>query len=136
MSQSASNFERFLLEKLGLDPEEHMSFSDWAGTGNTIGALALRLGVLSLDEIDRILDSQESNRRLFGEIAIELGFVSPQQVDRLIELQRFHQLLEVGEHAVMKGLLSIDDLQRVMIEFRTLPANTETAASPAALALA
>jgi hypothetical protein len=117
VSQTATDFERFLLDRLNLDPEEHMSFSDWAGTGNTIGALALRLGALSLDEIDRILDAQESNRRLFGEIAIELGFLTNQQVDRLIMLQRFHQLLEVGEHFVMKGLASLDELQKLILEY-------------------
>jgi hypothetical protein len=106
-----------MLERLQLDPEEHLSFSDWAGTGNTIGALALRLGVLSLDEIDRILDSQESNRRLFGEIAVELGFLTSNQVERLIGLQRFHQLLEVGEHMVLKGYLSIEELQSALLDY-------------------
>ncbi len=117
VSQSASNFERYMLERLQLDPEEHLSFSDWAGTGNTIGALALRLGVLSLDEIDRILDAQESNRRLFGEIAVELGFLTHDQVGRLIGLQRFHQLLEVGEHMVLKGFLSIEELQSALLDY-------------------
>jgi hypothetical protein len=106
-----------MLERLQLDPEEHLSFSDWAGTGNTIGALALRLGVLSLDEIDRILDAQESNRRLFGEIAVELGFLTHDQVGRLIGLQRFHQLLEVGEHMVLKGFLSIEELQSALLDY-------------------
>jgi hypothetical protein len=117
VSQSASNFERFLLERLHLDPEEHLSFSDWAGTGNTIGALALRLGVLSLNEIDRILDAQESDRRLFGEIAVEHGYLTSDQVERLIGLQQFHQLLEVGEHMVLKGYLSIEELQTALLEY-------------------
>jgi hypothetical protein len=129
VNQPASSFERFLLERLQLDPEEHLSFSDWAGTGNTIGALALRLGVLSLDEIDRVLDAQENNRRLFGEIAVELSFLTPDQVDRLIQLQRFHQLLEVGEHMVIKGLLSIEELQSSLLEYGRQRSATESPSS-------
>ena len=117
VSLSTSDFERFLVKRLQLDPEESLQSSDWAGTGNTIGALALRLGVLDLDQIDRILDMQEEDKRRFGEIAVNLEFMTERQVQRLIQLQRYHQLLEAGEILVLRGLVTVEDLQQSLVEF-------------------
>lgn len=116
-----SDFEQFLLARLGSHQSPIGHACDWAGTGNTIGALALRLGVLTLDQIDRILDLQEEDRRRFGELAVHLGYITNDQVQRLIDLQKFHQLLEIGEHYVMEGSTSVDELQHSLSEFYAQP---------------
>lgn len=120
MSLSTSDFARFLANRLRLDPDEILTSSDWAGTGNTIGAIALRLGLLDLDQIDRILDMQDSDKRLFGEIAINLEFMTEEQVEGLIQLQRYHQLLEAGEALVLRGIITMEQLQETLLEFYRL----------------
>lgn len=112
-------FESFLVDRLQIDARQMRRRSDWAGTGNTIGALALRLGLLELQQIDRILNLQESDRRLFGELAVHLGFMTSEEVDRLIELQHLHQLLEIGETHVVAGRLDTNSLLETILEFRT-----------------
>lgn len=115
--QVTAEFEQYLFEQLSCTPPERLR-SDWAGTGNTIGALALRLGLLDLDQIDRILDVQEDDSRLFGEIAIGLGYLCDEQVQRLIELQQFHAIFEVGERQVVAGQLAISELLRVILRYQ------------------
>jgi len=117
VSLSTSDFGRFLANRLHLDPDEILNASDWAGTGNTIGALALRLGLLDLDQIDRILDMQDADKRLFGEIAVNLEFITEDQVEGLIQLQRYHQLLEAGEALIIRGLVTIEQLQESLLEY-------------------
>ncbi len=48
-------FTKFLIDQEVVTAEGSRHSSDWAGTGNTIGAIALRLGLLTLDQIDQIL---------------------------------------------------------------------------------
>jgi hypothetical protein len=126
---AAEQFEEFLIERLSLSPEDRLRRCEWAGAGNTIGALALRLGALDLAEIDRILDAQEDDRRLFGELAVHLGMLSEEQVKRLVELQRFHQLFEVGEQYVVQGRIGIRDLLVAILEF---PSSSSSRTTPAA----
>lgn len=130
VSLSTSDFARFLANRLRLDPDEVLTSSDWAGTGNTIGAIALRLGLLDLDQIDRILDMQDSDKRLFGEIAINLEFMTEEQVDGLIQLQRYHQLLEAGEGLILRGLVTMEQLQETLLEFYRLHGSKINAPQP------
>lgn len=114
----ATRFSEFLSSKLNLQPEEYPAPSEWSGTGNTIGALALRLGALSLNQIDAILQHQQSNPKLFGEIGIQLGYLKPEFVQRLIDLQRLHLDLELGELLVLSGRIDTGKLMELMIEFQ------------------
>ena len=41
----------------------------WSQSGNTIGALALRLNLLALDQVEKIIEIQRTERDLFGELA-------------------------------------------------------------------
>lgn len=122
-----SEFEHFLLNRLRMVAGHCRRRSNWAGTGNTIGALALRLGLLELDQIDRILSLQEVDRRLFGELAVHLGYMTTDEVDRLIELQQLHQLLELGESHVVAGRLDTSTLLKDILEFRSRASRAPTA---------
>lgn len=114
----APKFSEFLQQKLHLSPQECPRPSEWSGTGNTIGALALRLGCLSLNQIDNILQRQQGDKRLFGELGVELGYLKSADVDRLILLQKLHLDLEAGELLVLAGKTDIPTLLTHLLEFR------------------
>lgn len=115
---NTSKFSDFLASRLKLAPGDAPKPSEWSGTGNTIGALALRLGVLSLHQIDNILQQQQSVPKLFGEIGVQLGYLTTEAVDRLIELQRLHLDLEQGELLVVAGKLDVAGLLSALRDFR------------------
>ena len=120
MKTFAAEFEKFLLERLNLPSEESIRSLRWAGTANTIGAIALRLDLLDLDQITNVLDIQERNQQLFGQIAINLEYITEQQVNDLIQLQRYHQLIDIGEILVIRGMITIERLQELILEFYQL----------------
>ena len=82
----------------------------WAGSGNTLGAIGLRVGILSLDHIDQIISMQSYDNRLFGQIAIALKFLTDEQVDRLLTMQRFYRCLDLGVMLVFENRMSFSDL--------------------------
>ena len=88
-----------------LADEEHPATREWADAGNTIGMLALRMGLLSVEQIDHILESQEQegSGRRFGELAESLGLLSHDQVARLLAIQSLNRELELGERLVLAG---------------------------------
>ena len=96
-------FVRFLAERLNLTESDLPRLSKWSRTGNTIEALSLRLNLLTVEQIDRILESQEADGRLFSEIAVELGFLSDGEIGWLLEIQRLNELIELGEQLVVSG---------------------------------
>ena len=110
-------FTTFLREKLDLSPCEVPRPGEWAGSGNTLGSIGLRLGLISLDQIDRIINRQNSDCRRFGEIGIGLKFLSDDQVERLLELQQFHRCLDLGSMLVIEDRITFPDLLSLMAEF-------------------
>ncbi len=82
--------------------------------------LALRLGLLSVEQIDQILESQENDQqgKLFGEIAIEFGFVQQVEIDRLLQLQQLNRRLELGEQLVLSGRIDIATLLTTLHDFQ------------------
>jgi hypothetical protein len=117
VKSSIGEFEQFLKDRFGITREEYVNDSQWRGTGNTIGALLLRLGLLDLSQIDEILDIQENDKRLFGEIAVDLGFLTEDQVRAVIAIQCYHQFVEVAENMVIRGYFNLLDLQLAVLEF-------------------
>lgn len=117
MPPTPEEFKTFLCEKLGLSIEEVPAAGPWTGTGNTIGAVALRSGLLDLPKIERVLERQERTRELFGQAAVALGHLSQPQVERLLALQRLQAILEVGERLVLVGRLDLRRLAVLLAEF-------------------
>lgn len=105
-------FTEFLQTQLGLEESEIPVPGEWANVGNTTGALALRLGLLSVEQIDHILESQETHGhgKFFGEIAVELGFADQEQIESLLEIQRLNRQLELGEQLVLSGRTDLNGL--------------------------
>jgi hypothetical protein len=87
----------FLSRELGVPAASLPTPGAWSCTGLTIGALSLRLNVLTLDQIDVIIDQQATDGKRFGEIASAQGFLNDAQVERLLVLQRLHWAIEQAE---------------------------------------
>ena len=102
---------------LGVAPEDLPQPGIWAQSGNTIGALALRVNLLTIDQVDDIVNEQERSRKLFGEIAIELGFVCKHDVERLLELQRFYWIFEIGELVFLRRDADLPELLELYARF-------------------
>jgi hypothetical protein len=112
-------FVEFLRARLRLAEEELPEPGEWADAGNTIGMLALRMGLLSVEQIDHILETQEreGSVRRFGELAESLGLLSHSQVSRLLEVQSLNRELEMGERLVLSGRLEVGELVRHLNDF-------------------
>jgi hypothetical protein len=112
-------FRQFLEARYGRGLADASEPGEWSNLGNRLGAIALRLGLLAVDQIDQILVIQENGRtwRQFGEIAVERGFLTPEQLDRVCQIQRIHRLLEAGEQLVVRGQLDVDALIEGLCEF-------------------
>jgi hypothetical protein len=99
---SSAEFAEYLVRIAGVDDDQQPPVGMWAGTGNTIGAIALRMDLLELEQIDQILELQKQEGELFGQIAVRMGYLSQDQVDRLVQLQQVYQQLEIGGHYVVR----------------------------------
>jgi hypothetical protein len=118
-TQTQPSFVDFLTDRLELSERELPVPGEWSDAGNTIGMLALRMNVLSVEQIDRILELQEreGSVRRFGELAESLNLLSHPQVARLLAVQALNRELELGERLVMDGRLEIADLVRLLSDF-------------------
>lgn len=114
-----SDFARFITQKLNITQRNIPEPGQWAGAGYTIGALALRLNLLDLTQIDHILEAQKSENALFGQLAVQLGYISQSQVNRLVDLQKLHQSLELGELLVISGRLTLSELLVLLQDFHS-----------------
>ena len=112
------SFVDFLASRIGLDPSAFPEPGEWDDAGNTIGMLALRMNLLTVEEIDQVLELQESegNRRRFGELAESLGLLTQAQISRLLAVQALNRELERGERLVISGQLDIRRLVALLSE--------------------
>lgn len=107
----------FLGDRLDLAKDELPTASEWAGSGNTIGSLALRMGILSLEQIESVVDRQVGTETRFGQAAVALGYLTQAQVDKLVGMQEFHRCVDLAGPLVMEGQVEIADLARLLADF-------------------
>ncbi len=114
-----SPFVEFLKAHLSLTEEELPEPGEWADAGNTIGMLSLRMGLLTVEQIDHILElqEQEASGRRFGELAESLGLLSHVQVTRLLAVQSLNRELELGERLVLSGRIEARELIQRLNDF-------------------
>ena len=117
MKNHPSELREFLSRKLDISKEEMPEPGEWAGSGNTIGSIALRMGLLSLDQIESVVDLQVAEDGRFGDIAVKLGFLSRTQIDRLLRIQDLHRCIDLGGPLVMSGQVALDGLVASLAEF-------------------
>lgn len=81
-----------------------------------VGAIALGHNLIDLDQLDEILGCLTRDAR-FGEVAVGLGHLSQQQVDRLLTIQEMQEVLEVCESLILRGELTRETLMSELAAF-------------------
>lgn len=114
---SGEEFKEYLSQRTGIDREAFPPTSVWAGSGDTFGAIALKMNLINMSTIDIIMEAQTKEGLRFGELAVRLGMISEEQAQGIVALQRFHRSLETGERLVVNGQLKLPDLLRVLADF-------------------
>lgn len=116
---STGPFLEYLRDSLALSENELPKPGQWSSISNTLGAMALRLNLLSAEQVDQILEIQEEGpqRKRFGEMAVQQGLLTEEQVAILLELQHANKRLELGEQLVVRGRLDIPQLFRCLADF-------------------
>ena len=104
------DFIEYLATRLGLENRLRPKSNEWSRVGNTVGALALRLNLLSEAQIDKILEMQDVQGGYFGELALQAGYLNPLQISRLLEIQSLHDQLFLAEQLVVAGTIDVPTL--------------------------
>ncbi|MCG8589942.1 MAG: hypothetical protein MJE66_11695 [Proteobacteria bacterium] len=117
MDPALKRFRRFLSEEMGVPAQQLPEVHEATGHGDTLGALGLRMGVLTLTQIERVVDVQLCDGNVFGEIAVKLGFLDPGQVERLLWLQRSQRCLDLARRPLLAGQVTLPDLLAGIAEF-------------------
>ena len=111
MSSTSQKFIDLIASEIGLSESDVPKLGHWAGTGTSIGALTLRLGLLDINKINELLEYAYENEGLFGENAVKLGYLNEAQVERLLLLQRWNRRVQVVEILKVNGKLSNDQFK-------------------------
>ena len=112
-------FLEYLIAALDLKEDEIPKTGAWSSISNTLGALALRLNLLTPEQVDQILEVQEEGNKgkRFGEVGINLGLLTAEHVEILLELQKADKRLELGQQLVLTGKLDVPGLFRCLADF-------------------
>lgn len=84
--------------------EDELRFSAWQGERRKLGARLVAVGDLSAADLQRVLERQRTDVRLFGEIAVSMGLLDSQQVDRELANQSGSCAAEVARSRLSKDL--------------------------------
>lgn len=76
-----------------------------------VGAIALAHELITLDQLDEILDQLTADSR-FGEVAVRLGHLTSDQVERLLVIQEMQEVMEICELLLLRGMFTRDALLR------------------------
>lgn len=95
-----------------------------------IGMLAFRHGMISGADIDRILEAQRDDGRVFGELAIEMGLLTAAQIEALLCVQRCRNAVEVAEALALSGLVPPGRILPCLGEFLSTHAHCTSSATP------
>jgi hypothetical protein len=82
----------------------------------SFGDIALRWGMLDTDRIDKVAGTYDGPR-MFGEKAVRLGLLTIFQVNTILLYQRSQQD-RLGSYFVLNNILSPDELDRAARELR------------------
>jgi hypothetical protein len=109
-SFAESNFVEYLVARLELKNQPRPKSNEWSRVGNTVGALALRLNLLTEAQIDKTLEKQDVQGGYFGELALQAGYLNPMQISRLLDIQNLHDQLFLAEQLVVAGAIDVPTL--------------------------
>ncbi len=105
-------FGQFLLERAVIDADGLLRALEYQGERNLkIGQLALREGLLSAADAERINAEQRRTDARFGDIAQRMGLLSKDNIEYLTTLQK-QSHIRIGQALVAVGALTSDALER------------------------
>lgn len=81
-----------------------------------VGAIALAHELITLDQLDEILDLLTRDTK-FGEVAIRLGHLTPDQVERLLVIQEMQEVTEICELLLLQAIFDREELLREIALF-------------------
>ncbi len=83
-----------------------------------LGTRAIHAGLMTADEVDKVVLAQTQQDKKFGELAIELGYLSNEEVIDLLKTLTPKFLL-LGQILVDEGIISNADLVNIITDYRS-----------------
>ncbi len=110
-------FVQFLCSHKQVPARRVAEYGRWQpGSRERFGSIALRHGMLTVDNVDEILQDKRRLER-FGETASRLGLLAAEDVERVLMIQSFQDLTDFVEWVLVRGMLTNDELVKTMAEF-------------------
>ena len=107
LDAQAAALRHHIARQIGVSAEEIPDNSHWGSTGNTIGTICLRIGLLDFEQIEAIVNAQPVSGDLFGETGIRMGYLTREQLEAVLEVQRAHRYLDLGALLLMRGMVEL-----------------------------
>jgi hypothetical protein len=117
LKPEGDDFDAYLAEEIGVDRKTFPQPGEWAGAGETFGAIALKLNLITMTTIDALIEAQQAEELRFGELAVKLGVLTREQADHVLDIQHFHRSLETGERLVVQGKIALPKLLRILADY-------------------
>ena len=114
----AQFFGNFLLGKGAVTPEQlSAAIAQTQSTHVKLGTLAMQKGYMTAPEVDEVCFIQTREDKRFGEIAVERNYLFDDQLEDLLDTQNSNYLL-LGQALIDLGILSNEDLEGYLIEYQ------------------
>ncbi len=107
----------FIAERIGVSSDDILDDREWGSSGNTIGTICLRVGLLNFEQVETIVDTQSVTGALFGETGIRLGFLKREELESVLRVQQVHRHLDLGAQLLIRGTLELPQFLALVAEF-------------------
>lgn len=113
-------FGQYLLQKGIISKEQLLRILEIQGEVNRkIGQLAIEEGLLLPEHIDNILKVQKRINKYFGQLAIQMGILSEEKLAHLLRRQR-ERYIEIEDIIIRENMLPKEVLKKELELFKTL----------------
>lgn len=107
----AQYFGQYLLNNRILTPQQLQEVLDYQQTTNVkLGLLAVASGAMTAAQVTEVHERQRRTDRRFGEIAVDLGYLTPAQLEDLLAQQQSGHVY-LGQAVVEKKFLTLQQLE-------------------------
>ena len=107
----------FIAEHIGVSADDILDNREWGSSGNTIGTICLRVGLLNFEQVESIVDTQIMSGALFGETGIRLGFLKREELEAVLRVQQVHRHLDLGAQLLIRGTLELPQFLALIADF-------------------
>lgn len=114
----AQFFGNFLLGRDAVTPDQlSAAIAHTQSTHIKIGTLAMQKGYMTAAEVDEVCFIQTREDKRFGEIAMERNYLFEDQLEDLLETQNSNYLL-LGQTLIDLGFLTNAELEQYLVEYQ------------------